>query len=216
MRILLLILTIFILYVPTNSVAQEYEFAVLAGVGGNTYIGDLNQERNMGQFNAQIGFNRYVDERSFFKFSLNIGSIQGEFRPGDDLDLQVNPNANTFFRADVLSADISFNWEIIQWGIMHLYTGTGIGFMDYRIEDRQGRNLSQRPDTRLENEDYNTRIAYFPINLGITLFPRGQFNLIWEYSWNLTNTDYLDNIGYSGNTTSDWIFRRMIMARFKF
>ncbi len=212
----LLLMIIILVSTPVLVLAQEYDFGAFAGVGGNTYIGDLNRDRNMGQFNAQVGLHRYVDERTFFKFSINVGGIQGEYSPGDDLDLSVNPDANTFFRADVLSVDFSFNWEIIKWSFVHVYTGTGLGYLDFSIQDRDGRNLVDRPDTRLEEEDYTTRIAYFPINLGFTLFPSRQFNLIWEYSWNLTNTDYLDNIGYSGNTSSDWIFRRMIVARYKF
>lgn len=216
----LILLTFFILtFFSTISQAQTFElgeFGAVIGIGGNTYVGDLNPDRNTRQFNMQVAFNRYVDDRVFFKWGINYGYIQGEFEPGDDINLGINPEVNRYFSAKVLSTDLSFNWEVIQWSFIHVYTGAGIGFMDYSIEDSEGRNLNSRPGTRITNEEYDTRLAYFPINLGFVLFPQRQINLIFEQSWNLTNSDYLDNIGYIGDSSSDWILRRMFLVRYKF
>lgn len=196
--------------------AQDFDFGLTFGIGGNTYVGDLNPDRKTFQLNYQAGFHRYVDEHSFFKVTINYGAIQGEYEPGDNLDLEQLPTVNTFFFSYILSADASYNWQLIQWSFLHFYVGTGLGVMDYRIEDSQGRNLAERHATRLENEDYKTRIGYFTLSTGYIFFPTRSFNLIYERSRNLTNTDYLDNIGLLGDRSSDWILRRMVTVRYRF
>lgn len=214
------LIVIGVFFLTSESAAQvelnDGSIAISLGVGGNTYVGDLNPDRQTRQFNVQAAFTRYVDERTFFKLGINYGDIQAEYEPGDPLDLGSNPDINSFFSAHILSADLSFNWDVIQWSFIHVYGGTGIGFMDYQIQDNEGRNLNDRPVTRLENENYSTRMVYFPVNMGFVLFPRRQINIVYEQSWNLTNSDYLDNIGYLGDDSSDWILRRMFMVRYFF
>jgi len=210
----LIIILLVGLFAAVSSSAQH---RISAGFGANSYIGELSPDRGNAQINGSIYYHRYLEERVFVKGGLNFGRIEGSFELGDEFDGRnlVDEPIN-FFSADIFSGDVSFNVEVIRLNFAYFYGGIGFGVLNFNLEDSEGRNLEDRPSTRLDNEDFSTTIAQVPINTGIILFPENRINLILEQSWILTNSDYLDNIGYTGREGSDSIIRRSLNIRYKF
>lgn len=187
------------------------------GFGANTYIGELSPDGSSAQLNGSIYYHNYFEERFFVRAGLNFGNIEGSFEPGDEFtDLNRVEEPTTFFNADIFTGDVSFNLEVLRLGFGHIYGGIGFGLISFNLEDREGRNLEQRGSTRFENESFSTTVASVPLNAGIILFQNNKINLILEQTWILTNTDYLDNIGYAGQEGSDSIIRRSIIIRYQF
>lgn len=208
---------IILLFLPAISWADEPNegWGISFGVGWNTYVGDLNPDARGRNSNFTLTFKRRVEDRTRLEFNLHKGSISGEYRPGYTINLEQPVEITSYFFAEVNSADLTIMRNFLQGNWLAIYGGIGLGIMDYSIEDQQGRNLRQRPQSRLEGEHYNTIIPYAPLSLGFTFFASNSVNLFYERSWNYTNTDYLDNIGLVGDAQSDWIFRRSIGIRYK-
>lgn len=195
------------------STAQK---AVSVGVGGNYYQGELAHVSSSAQLNSTIQYNYWFDDRLYLRGALNMGFIEGHYEPGDQIrDIHEHPEATQFFTGSIRSIDVSLNLEFIQWNLFYAYGGVGFGYLDYSIYDQQDRSLVDRPSTRLENENYETRAVLVPLNVGIVFFAEKQVNIILEQAWHFTNTDYLDNIGLLGNAGNDSITRRMLLVRYK-
>lgn len=208
---------ILLLCVPAIIWADEPDegWGVSLSAGWNTYVGDLNPDAEGRSSNFTLSFHRLIEDRTRLQLNLHNGSISGEYRPGVNINLEQPVEITSYFVAEVNSADLTIMRNVIQGSWLAVYGGIGLGIIDYSIEDQQGRNLRQRPQSRLEGEDYNTIIPYAPISLGFTFFASSSVNLFYERSWNYTNTDYLDNIGLIGDAQSDWIFRRSIGMRYQ-
>lgn len=200
--------------VTVEASATHDNWGLSIGAGWNTYVGDLNPDAEGRNFNYTFSAYRYLDDRTSIELSFHTGGISGEIRPGI-IDAEYLSDINSYFFAEVNSLDVAANWNYINWDWLNAYAGFGIGIMDYSIEDHQGRNLRERPQTRKDGEAYQTLIPYAPVNLGFTFFSSSSVNLIYERSWNYTNSDYLDNIGLMGDIGSDWILRRKIGVRYK-
>ena len=186
-------------------------------VGANSYVGELSPRGGSPQITIGASYQHYFEDRLFLRAGLQVGSIEGSYEPGDELNLISGIQDRTeYFSATVATVNLSLNWEFFQFGFAHIYGGVGFGILNYTIVDQQERDLTDRSGTRLAGEDYVTRVAQVPINGGIILFPEKKINLVVEQSWVLTNTDYLDNIGYAGSPGSDTIIRRTLSVRYNF
>lgn len=198
----------------SNVKSQSYTYV---GVGGNYYQGELSNDLENAQPDFVIGYQHYFEEHFSFYTSLHVGRVEGEYQPGDDIQgLITNGNENRYFSSDITSIQAGINWTWLRWTVMHSYVGLGIGFMNFSIKDDEGRNIAEMPETRMENEQYDTQSMYSPIQIGFNLFHSKKINILLEHSWNLTNTDYLDNIGYLGKEGSDTIIKRMMKVRYRF
>ena len=209
-------------WLPVHS--QRY---ISFGVGLNSYVGELspssrqrlNPIRGDGELNVRIGYTRYLREKLFIDASVNVGAIEGSFEPGDDIDPEVitsYPNLNRFFRTSLSSLEFTLNWIFTDWQEFDLYGGVGMGVLSFRVEDENNRNLRLVPNTRAEGETYDNITMMVPINAGIILFKNRRVNLLFQVSWNLTNTDYLDNIGRLGQSGNDSVLRNLFMVRYGF
>lgn len=204
-------LSVFLFLIAETAFGQP---SITFGFGGNAYTGELNSDRRDSKLNLHIGAQYYLEEALFIKAEFNIGQIGAEFNPGDDL--VPNSRAIRFFKGDIWSLDGSANYEILPTALGDFYVGLGFGFMNIRLEDRDGKELSNLPDTRAPGESLDEFVLYAPINVGIILFNRRRASVLLEQTWLLTNSDYLDNIGVDGSTGSDSIVRRTIMLRYEF
>ena len=217
-------LAVFILLTATV-VAQPKSF-VNAGVGLNTYVGELNPSsrqrisplRGGGELNIRLGYTRYIQPRLFLDVAVNVGRIEGSYDLGDDVDPLIiadnDSEINRFFRSNFRSAEVSLNATLTKWESLDLYVGIGFGLLSFEIEDEEGRNLRLAPSTRREGEDYENTTAVVPINAGLILFKNQRVNVLFQVSWNLTNTDYLDNISQFGKQGNDSIMRNLFIIRY--
>ena len=198
----------------SDVVGQSYSYV---GVAGNYYQGELAEDLENAQPGVTIGFQHAFEEHFSFYTSLHIGRIEGQYEPGEEFPgLTGNREVNRYFSSDITSLQAGINWTWLRWSLMHSYVGLGLGLMNFSIEDQAGRNINEMPDTRIDGESYTTRAMYSPIQIGVILFHSKKINILLEHSWNMTNTDYLDNIGYLGKKGSDTIVKRMMKVRYKF
>ncbi|MGM0587498.1 MAG: hypothetical protein ACQETE_03705 [Bacteroidota bacterium] len=194
--------------------AQHY---VSFGVGSNSYVGDLTPKRSMGQLNVSVRYLKQLDDNLAFKATLNIGEIEGEYKPGDPVQLlNTDREPNTFFHTRINSLDIGLRWTYWKTSFVDLYAGVGLGILTFNIQDDNNRNLDDRPETRLVDEEYSLRAAVVPLSVGLVLLKGKKISLQIEQSWNFTNTDYLDNIGYLGTeNNNDYVIRRSLSLRYQ-
>ena len=209
-----ILVTGILLIMHSDVMGQSYWYV---GVGGNYYQGELAEGLENAQPGLALGFQHDFEEHFSFYTSLHIGRIQGQYEPGEDFPgITSDREVNRYFSSDITSLQAGINWTWLRWSLMHSYVGLGLGLMNFSIEDETGRNLSEISDTRIDGEGYSTQAMYSPIQIGVNLFHSKKINILLEHSWNLTNTDYLDNIGYLGKKGSDTIVRRMMKVRYKF
>lgn len=203
-----------LIFTYSDAKGQSYTYI---GVGGNYYQGELSDGLENAQPEFVIGYQHYFEEHFSFYTSIHIGRVKGEYQPGESFPgLRSDSDVNEYFSSDITGIQAGINWTWLRWNVMHSYVGLGLGVMNFTVEDEEGRNLSEIPDTRKENEQYETRAMYSPIQIGINLFHSKKINILLEQSWNLTNTDYLDNIGYLGKKGSDTIVKRVMKVRYRF
>lgn len=214
LKILFPLLVLFLGVFETLLYAQSYAHV---GIGGNYYDGELSGGLEEPQANITAGYTYRLDQHFFIHAEINVGRITGEYQPGDNFrGIRLNPEINKYFVSNTESIQAGIQWEWFRWYPFHSYVGVGVGFLSYEIADSQGRNILDIPSTRLPNETYDTRAMYVPLQVGVVLFHRKRVNIVLEQSWNITTTDYLDNIGYLGNNGSDTIIRRMLKVRYQF
>lgn len=223
----LLFCFVFTLFSELCLQAQTKGNFVHFGFGFNSYIGDLaprsgsiwNPSDQPAKSSFLLGMNRYLDETVYFDISVCVGSIEGNYSFNSDISPEIlskYSSINRYFLTDFISAETSLNAELIKWSFTDIYIGVGIGLITYQIRDENKRNLRLVPESRLPGENYGQYAFYMPIKTGFILFQESQINLIWELSWNILRSDYIDNIGELGNEENDMIFRNLAKVRYRF
>lgn len=203
-----------LLFIPNYLLAQQF---ASVGIGSNSYIGDLSPTRTMGQLNVLLRYQKMLDESLALQATVNVGEIEGEYEPGDPIELLGSSRTpNTYFSARVNSLDVGLKWYILKSNFVQLNASLGLGLLTYTIEDKEERSLNKREETRLPDEDYVLRAAYLPASIGLVFFHDKSISLEIEQSWSFTNTDYLDNISYLGDKSgNDHIVRHSLTLRYR-
>lgn len=207
--------------------AQFSNRSVELSIGMNSYLGDFiersgnwwNPTSELGKLNIGIGYHFYLDERTAFNAHIHIGSVEGSYGFESDMDPGVYnevPELNDYFKSSFQAVETTLNYTLAQWNIADWYAGVGIGFLFYDIEDEDGRNLRLLENSRLPNETYETQTVYMPLKTGFIFFQDAELSLTYEMSWNVLNTDYIDNIGKLGNNENDMICRQSLVVRYHF
>ena len=194
--------------------------SLVLGVGGNSYSGDLNVQPANPQMNITIGVDSYLEDRLFIRGSLNYGLVEGNYEPGDVI---VDPTdkgpdfvLTNYFTSQILTVETQAMFAFINGGLLAINGGVGIGAMYFDPRDRNGKKLIDNPNSRISSEEYSPIVAYSPITLSIVLFNDRKVNVMFENTWMLTNSDYIDNIGYAGDGGSDFIVRQSFLLRYHF
>jgi hypothetical protein len=110
--------------------------------------------------------------------------------------------------------EFSLLYEVFEFDPITLYGGLGLGFMSYRLFDRAGKRLERQQQSRIAGEFYDNLAFTSPITVGVLLFKGRGAQIALEQQWILSNSDYLDNIGYAGARGDDRIVRRSLIIRF--
>lgn len=197
-----------------------------ASVVQNTYIGDFNPSNGSfyspTAFKGQIGYNfgieKNMDDNVTWLLEVGFGEYESFLNIRSNINpliLLDNPDISTYVAATYKNALFSINWTYWETSLFDFYMGMGIGLLDFQIQDLEGRNLKEAPETRALNETVPRYTPIMPFSLGLILFSGSSFNVVYEASWIFTNTDYLDNIGLLGSPDSDSIFRNQIRIRYQ-
>lgn len=198
------------------SAAQFASFTV----SGDGYRGDLNKQGGLNGFNVSAGYSYYLEEGLFIKTQLGAGSFSSEYTLGN---ATVFPNPippgfdpTLFVENKHYNGDISLNYEVFAYSPAAVYVGMGVGFLSYRLFDRTGARLETNNQSRISGEVTDGIAFTAPITVGLLLFTNSSAQIALENQWILTNSDYLDNIGYAGERGPDMLVRRSLVIRLGF
>ncbi len=189
-------------------------------VSADGYRGDLNKKGGINGAAVSVGYTYYIEDGLSVRSQFNSGFFSSEYTLGNG-DVFPNPvppgfSPTLYFENRHAGGDVSLQYELVTLGPATLYTGLGIGFMSFRLYDRAGKRLESQNDSRLNGETMDGSAFTAPISAGILLFSGSSAQIALEQQWILTNSDYLDNIGYAGGRGDDTLVRRSLVVRMKF
>lgn len=201
-------------------VSAQVNYSLVVGIGGNSYSGDLNIQPANPQMNITIGVDSYLENKLFIRSSLNYGMIEANYEPGDAIidptDKGPNFVVTNYFSSQLLSLETAAMFEFISGRLLSITGGVGLGALYFDPRDANGNKLSSNNNTRLPEESYSSIVPFSPVTVSVILFSDRKVNIIFENTWLFTNSDYIDNIGYTGDTGSDYIVRQSFLMRYNF
>ena len=180
---------------------------------GTGYYGDLNYSPN-GLFDAEFfsfhpGFmmslRRDAPKWILPSFSIGYGKFvaqNGDLPPTtlsiNDVDTTIQ--ANTFAETDLIHGDFQLTINLLRKAsIVRPYLAFGIGGMAFFPRAQDGVLLFRKRSTRAPNEPlYGTLTLSFPFSTGVDITLHRTLSMQVGYTYRLSNTDYLDNIGLLG------------------
>lgn len=191
------VVTFMCLLVPAVLLGQQTTLMVGVGANGSFYTGDLQSSGNLqrvypgGQLSIQSvkkSWFRISAEAGFGKYAAQ-GSVAGV--PAD-----VQPEG--FVLAPYVFVDLKANFILLRNHTVEPYMAIGAGVFHFNPQDALGDPLVENPITRMPEETYNTSIFSLPLSAGMRFRIHKYMALGAEYSYRLTPTDYLDNVGLLG------------------
>jgi hypothetical protein len=175
---------------------------VLFGLGmlNNNYIGDFTyKENNFLRVYPGVGLSAEFLSEKTFKGQLNTGV--GRFMEQNDSrfffkekDIEPNNFVNTLF----FYVDWRLRMQMLKNSAVQPYISAGLGIFTFRPSSDIYKNLAVNTYSRPENNRYSVIIPSFPLSIGMNIPLSSKFLLGLEYSYRITPTDYLDNIGQLG------------------
>lgn len=175
---------------------------------GSSYRGDLdNQTFNFTRFYPGINFSIELEGKKRLRLQFNAG--YGQFAEEFDENTQLTDTAGAslpngfqgvvpFVQTSFFYTDFRLRGRLAQLGPLELFAGTGVGFLMFSPRDKNGKFLSETYLNRERSESYNTLVAQFPLNIGFQYRFSPQVAVGLDYTYRLTPTDYLDNLGKLG------------------
>ncbi|MCS6820259.1 MAG: hypothetical protein NZ551_00145 [Microscillaceae bacterium] len=201
-KILFLLLLYRIAYAqeePTLSAKDFSQEKVLSwleiGGGANAYRGDLNTQMRFWQPTLQISLQLNRKRQWNGKFTFISASIRAE-NPLYEYPLPENPPAtpNTYFETNFFSLQYELHYNIIKKRDFIWFISQGIGFLRFRIQDLEGRDLTQITSTRKVGETYSTNVLTLPTGIGFLYNFTNGFGFLAQTTLYNLRTDYIDNI----------------------
>lgn len=195
---------------PTKIVPKPLQIG--ASLTANAYIGDYTQRgyaftrfHSGGNLSMQLE----TDKRIQPQFNTGFGKIAGEY---DNRVPPLNtteklPNGFqriTFFQTSFFYGDIRLRYRFLRIypdyiPVWEPYVSAGAGFLIFSPRDKVGKFLSESAKTRPVGERYPTFVAQFPLSVGVKYRVNKQLAIGTEYTYRLTPSDYLDNLGRLGS-----------------
>lgn len=193
--------TIFLLLVSTGLQAQGPEQKPLKmGIGlmGAAYVGDLNTNgESLYRFYPGVNISLQFASEKLIAPQLNAGF--GKFLSQDrELVPVEGVSPNTFVETPFFFVDFRLRARFLREKPINPYLSLGLGLLGYTPRDVEGNNLLDNVSTRAEGESYGSLAAGFPLSIGTEYKLSHLLSLGLEYTYRLTTSDYLDNIGQLG------------------
>ncbi|MFM2375356.1 MAG: hypothetical protein RLZZ165_453 [Bacteroidota bacterium] len=170
------------------------------GVGllASTYIGDLNANGGaVDRFTSGASLSvQFASERLLSpQLNAGFGRIMAQDRELQAVD-GVHPN--TFVQTPFFLVDLRLKARFLRESPVHPSLSAGVGFLGYTPEDGDGNNLIDNYSTRRNDETYGSMTASFPLSAGFEVPLNGTLMVGLEYTYRMTASDYLDNVGRLG------------------
>lgn len=199
----LLFFTSLLFLFTTPVLGQDTPPPLRIGLGftGNAYRGDLTSETGS-IWRAEPGANFSVDldNQKPLRVQLNLGF--GGFTEQADGPLPVAPEGiipNEFVRTTFFYTDLRLQYRFLLHAPIQPYLSVGAGLFSFQPRDAAGNFLGENIFSRLAEEEYLTLIGSIPISAGLEYKLNRSIGLGLEYTYRMTGSDYLDNIGLLGS-----------------
>ena len=171
------------------------------GMVGHSYIGDLT-EKEVGLMRFYPGGNISLqfNGKKPLKFQLNAG--YGQFTEQSDAGKQIEIDGvipNNYVQTSFFYTELRLKFFFRNRKRIRPYLSAGAGMFSFQPEDELGNFLGENIFTRLPEEIYGSTVASFPLTAGVQGRLNKMLSLGLDYTWRLTTTDYLDNIGLLGS-----------------
>lgn len=179
------------------------------------YYGDLNYNSkgllNSDFFSFYPGFNLSfrsgAPKRLNLQFELGYGKIVGQnpdlqasiIDIGDGFPaIKIQPNKYT--ETFMVHNNLGFRINLIrQPKVVRPFLGIGIGILAFFPQSETGIPLVRKVSTRAPSEDlYNTITYQVPLTAGVEFNLDERLGINFAYTYRMTGTDYIDNIGRLG------------------
>jgi opacity protein-like surface antigen len=178
--------------------AGQKPLRVGLGLLGATYVGDLNTNGEaLHRFYPGMGFSlQFVSPR---RISPQLNTGFGKFVAQDrNLASTGSVEPNTFVQTPFFYVDFRLKARFLRERTVSPYLSAGIGLLGYTPKDEDEKSLLDNSSTREDGETYGSITAGFPLSVGTELRMSPFVALGLEYTYRLTGSDYLDNIGLVG------------------
>ena len=168
------------------------------GMIASAYSGDLNFQAEK-FYRFYPGFNLYLQfgKTKMISPQLNMGF--GKF-VAQNRQLQSIPGytINKYVETNFFYADFRLKAKFLRKTIFNPFVSLGPELFSYTPKDVEGNALADNFESREENETYGSVAFAFPLSIGFDLLLNPIFGIGFEYTYRLTSSDYLDNIGNLG------------------
>jgi hypothetical protein len=165
---------------------------------GMEYIGDLNNaNERYHRINPAFYFLLQFDSYKRVQPLLSVGF--GRFIAQDRTlkpveGIQPNKYTNTSF----FNVNVALRYRFFKRKALRPHLSAGVGVLSFTPRDALGNLLSINATTRKPGESYAGATWVLPFGVGFTWRINSFASLGLEYSYYITGSDYLDNIGALG------------------
>jgi hypothetical protein len=197
-------LKVFILFMFTCNISaysQTWEVGLTAGRMG--YMGDLNQN-NFHKLNHNAA--GAIVKRNFDSYwSLKLAVLRGKISADESLSPnQYERDRNLSFFSPITEGSLQIEFNFLDYGFEYRqnrctpFLSAGIALAGFNPQvNYNGRTYELKYYNTEGQESYKTTTYSIPIAAGIKYNFGRYFNIIGEFGFRNTNTDYLDDVsGY--------------------
>lgn len=198
------VVLIFLLVLGAAAVsAQQVERSIKPlriglGLMGAGYAGDLNYKGEQ-FYRFYPGFNLSFEfhGKALIKPQLQAG--YGKFvSQNRSLEPIQGYRVSKYVETSFFFLDFRLKARFFRKTAFNPYLSAGIGMLNYTPRDAQGNALADNFESRLEEEQYSSMTATFPLSVGIDLRFSPILSVGFDFTHKPTTTDYLDNLGKLG------------------
>jgi opacity protein-like surface antigen len=168
------------------------------GLMGATYVGDLNANGgSFERFSPGAGLSLQFASEHLLSPQLNAGF--GKFMAQDrELTAVEGVQPNTFVQTPFFFVDLRLKAKFLREAFLHPYLSAGVGLLGYTPKDADDNSLIDNLATRKEGETFGSMTAGLPLSTGLEFEFSPIIMVGLEYTYRITTSDYLDNIGLIG------------------
>jgi Outer membrane protein beta-barrel domain len=198
MKKLVTIVLLLLLGLPAWSQPAQKPLRLGLGLLATSYIGDLNSHGGAWErFSPGASLSLQFDSDHLLSPQLNAGF--GKF-VSQDRTLQAvdGVQPNTFVQTTFFFVDLRLKARFLREMPVHPYLSAGVGLLGYTPKDADANNLIDNAATRQDGELFGSMTAGLPLSAGLEVRMSPILHLGLEYSYRITSSDYLDNIGLLG------------------
>lgn len=192
-----------LLLLTTGLFAQEVERSIKPlriglGLMGAAYAGDINYGGEQ-FFRFYPGFDLSFEFHGDALIKPQLRAGYGKF-VAQNRKLEAVPGyrVSKFVETSFFFIDFRLKARFLRKTAFNPYLSAGIGMLSYTPRDAEGHALADNFESRLEEEQYGSMTAAFPLSVGIDVRFSPILSLGFDFTHKPTTSDYLDNLGKLG------------------